>query len=1319
MDFVRPKTEKKKVIEISPSFIVCKSKDLMIRGGEFYAIWDEEAGMWSTEEDTAIRIIDNEVAEFANKFKAENPDLAVKVNYIRDGSSKMIDEFHHYCERQMRDNYRTLDDKLIFSNTEVKRNDYASHRLDYPLEPGNYSAYDELMSVLYSEEERQKIEWAIGAVVSGDSKKIQKFMVLTGDAGTGKSTVLKIVRMLFDGYWATIDAKAIGSSQAAFALEPLKKNPLVAIQDDADLSRIQDNTRLNSLISHESLSVNEKFKSLYETSYHCFIFLGSNGDVNITDAQSGLQRRLIDVRPTNRLVSFDRYLRLMEQIKFELSGIAWHCLEVYKNNKHVYDKYLPAQSLRNTNSFYNFMEENYFQYKDGVKLVDIWEDYKNFCDDAALVHRMTKLQVKKELMAYFRKFTPEGRRDDGTHVYNFYSDIRKEKFGLENIEVEPKDYIQVKPREDSVSDKTESFLVLKEQKSLFDDICKDCPAQLGNTKEAPKYKWANVKTVLADIDTTKLHYVKVPENHIVIDFDLKDPEGNKSLERNLEAASKWPPTYAEVSKGGAGLHLHYIYSGDSKKLSKIYDNDIEVKVFTGDSSLRRKLSKCNDIPIATISSGLPLKGEKSVVNFDAIKSERGLRTLIKRNLNKEIHPNTAPSVDFIFKILDDAYKSGLHYDVTDMRPAVLAFANGSTHQANKCIKLVNQMKFASDEPSENVESPDPELIFFDVEVFSNLFVVVWKSHGADISIRMINPKPEEIKELCKKRLVGFNNRKYDNHILYARMHGYSNEELYNLSQRIIGGSKNAMFGEAYNLSYTDVYDFCSKKQSLKKWEIELGIHHQELGLEWDKPVPEELWDKVAEYCVNDVVATEKVFDNRHDDFVAREILADITGMTVNDTTNTLTTKLIFGNDRNPQGQFFYRDLSKPVKDLPKEVIQQLKDWGAQIPFDDKSLLPYFPGYTYEFGKSMYRGEEVGEGGYVYAEQGIYGDVDVEDSTSHHPTSLWNEMHFGLKYTRIFKELLDARVFIKHKDYESAGKLFGGKLAKYLVNEEQASTLAQALKIAINSVYGLTSAKFENPMKDPRNIDNFVAKRGALFMIDLKHAVQEKGFRVAHIKTDSIKTPNATPEIIQFIRDFAKRYGYTFECESIYDRMCLVNDAVYIAKYKEAHKDKKTGKDIWWTATGAQFKHPYVFKKLFSKEEIEFKDLCETKTVSTALYLDMNEGKSEDKHNYVFVGKAGAFCPMKPGTGGGLLMRKKDDKYYAATGTTGYRWLESETVSNLGKERDIDMEYFNKLADEAIDDISNYGDFYRFVSDDSIEVPAVKHYMDIDSDELPF
>lgn len=1330
---ISTRSTKRGVIEIYPKFIIKKSSDLMIRGGDFYAIWLEDRGLWSTDEQDALQLIDRELDRYAEEDR-KNFDSSVKVLHMWDSESGMIDSWHKYCQKQMRDSFHMLDEKLIFSNTPTNKKDYASKKLKYPLEEGTINAYDKLMSTLYSETEREKIEWAIGSIVCGDSKKLQKFMVLYGAAGTGKSTVLNIIQQLFDGYYSVFDAKALGSSSNSFALEAFKSNPLVAIQHDGDLSRIEDNTRLNSLVSHELMTVNEKFKSTYANRFKCFLFMGTNKPVKITDAKSGLIRRLIDVSPSGDKLSPKEYKTVMKQIEFELGAIAYHCQNVYLANPGMYDDYIPVAMLGASNDFYNFIIDSYpvFKKEDGTTLKASWEMYKTYCDEAKVPFPFSQRIFKEELKNYFRDYKDRFNLDDGTRVRSYYIGFRTEKF-----------------EEQTISEKEESeqkLIEFKAQPSIFDKECADCPAQYATSSETPTSKWEKVKTKLSNIDTSKLHYVKIPENHIVIDFDIPDKDGNKSFELNLKEASKWPPTYAELSKSGQGIHLHYIYAEDPAKLSRVYDDHVEVKVFNGKSSLRRKLTKCNNLPIATINSGLPLKGEKQVINFEGVKSEKGLRTQIKRNLNKEYHPATKPSIDFIYKILEDAYASDLHYDVTDMRNAVLAFAASSTHQADYCIKLVNKMQFKSADQSSGTKNDDAKLVFYDVEVFPNLFLVNWKIEGEGKPVvRMINPTSAEIEELMRFRLVGFNCRRYDNHILYARLMGYTNEQLFSLSNRIINGSANCFFGEAYNVSYTDVYDFCSKKQSLKKWEIELGIHHQELGLPWDQPVPEEMWTKVAEYCDNDVIATEAVFNARKADFTARQILADVAGMTVNDTTNSLTTKIIFGNNRKPQDQFNYRFMGEVTPDCEPWTITEdmvLYDHLGDENFTlfNKDGKPVFPGYTFEGGKSIYRGEEVGEGGYVYAEPGMYSNIALLDIASMHPSSIVAEELFGPEYTKRFNDILQARIAIKHNEFDKAKKMLNGALAKYLIDEAAASDLAQALKIAINSVYGLTSASFDHPFRDNRNKDNIVAKRGALFMVNLKHEVQRRGFIVAHIKTDSIKIPDATPEIIQFVMDYGKQYGYNFEHEATYDRMCLVNDAVYIAKYKDG---KHAGE---WTATGTQFQVPYVFKKLFSKEPIEFEDMCETKSVTSTLYLDMNEGlpdvselekelerivkrakefgvtmdlsgNSGDAeldplvkeiakgHNYHFIGKVGQFCPIKPGCGGGILLRETENKktgekgYAAATGSKGFRWLESEMVRELGKENDIDRTYYNNLVDEAVKSLSSYGDFERFVADE--------------------
>lgn len=1368
LDFFIPYYKKtKNGAVIYPKFIIKKSSDLMIRGGDFYAIWDEDRKLWSTDEEDVIRIIDSSLKEFKEQnYKNED----VSISYMWDSESGSIDSWHKYCQKQTRDSYHMLDEKIIFSNMEISKKDYASKRLSYPLEEGSIDSYNKLISTLYSDEERHKIEWAIGSIVTGDSKSIQKFLVLYGAAGTGKSTILNIIQQLFDGYYSVFDAKALGSSSNSFALEAFKSNPLVAIQHDGDLSRIEDNTRLNSLVSHELMTVNEKFKSTYSNRFKAFLFMGTNKPVKITDGKSGLIRRLIDVTPSGNKLSPREYKKATDNIKFELGAIAYHCMKVYLDDPGAYDDYMPISMLGASNDFYNFVIDSYHIFKkdNGTTLKAAWEMYKVYCEDAKVQYPFSQRNFKEELKNYFWDYDDRLSLEDGSRVRSYYSGFREDKF-------------EENTKEKKKEDKHTNLIEFKEQKSKFDILCKDCYAQYASSKETPLQPWDEVTTTLNDISTDQLHYVKIPENHIVIDFDIKDNDGNKSFELNLEAASKWPSTYAELSKSGAGIHLHYIYTGDPSKLSRVYDDNIEIKVFSGKSSLRRKLTKCNDIPVATISSGLPLKGDPKVIDTNVVTTEKGIRTTIKKCLNKEIHAGTKPNVDFIFSILEKAYNSGLKYDVSDMYNAILSFAINSTHQSEYCINMVSKMHFKSDEPSTCNDSEQP-IVFYDIEVFPNLLLVNWKYQGEkNPVVRMFNPSSEEIEKLMQYKLIGFNNKRYDNHIIWARLLGYSNEELYSLSQRIIENVPNSTFAEAYNVSYTDIYDFASagNKKSLKKLEIEMGIHHQELGLPWDKPVPEEKWEQVALYCDNDVIATEAAFNYLSADWTARQILAELACGSVNDSTNSLTTKFIFGNNKKPQSEFQYRDLSKPVTDLDPDVknflelycpdMMKKKHYGNIIPFGESSYLPYFEGYKFENGKSTYRGIEVGEGGCVIATPGMYGNVALLDIASMHPHSIIAECLFGPKYTRAFRDVVEGRVSIKHKAWDEVNEMLDGKLTPFVEKckngEMSVKDLANGLKTAINAVYGLTAATFDNPFRDPRNIDNIVAKRGALFMIDLKNEVEERGYCVAHIKTDSIKIPDATPEIINFVMEFGKRHGYAFEHEATYEKMCLVNDAVYIAKYATKEKcerlygycpDNNCDHGGQWTATGTQFAVPYVFKTLFSKEKIEFKDMCETFAVSKGdLYLDRNEelqdvssyekeldkvrdnykkGKISDTtyesevsrlekliepgHNYIFIGRVGLFCPIKDGYDAGTLYRINEGKKYAAPGSKDYKWLESEYVKTLHLEDAINKDFYKHLVDAAVETISKYCDFEWFASDDPYVQDPV--YIPPNSpEEIPF
>ena len=367
MDFYKVRTrETKGIPQAYPDWVVDTYDDLMIRGGSFYAIWDENAGMWSKDEFDVRRLVDIDIHEFVEEARNRTGDI-IEPLIMRNFSTGSWEKFQKYVRNLPNNgNYHQLDDDITFANTVVKKKDYVSKRLPYSLEEGKTDAWDELLSVLYSPAERDKIEWAIGAIVSGDSKWIQKFLVFYGPPGTGKSTVISAIEQLFSGYVATFEAKSLTSNSGTFAMEPFEANPLVAIQHDGDLSRVEDNTRLNSIVGHDSMTINVKYRSAFTIRPNAFVILGTNKPVKITDAKAGNTRRLIDVHPTGVKIEPNRYHILVENINYELGAIAYKCLNRYREmGKFYYENYIPTKMMMLTDSFYNFIEAHYDIFKIG------------------------------------------------------------------------------------------------------------------------------------------------------------------------------------------------------------------------------------------------------------------------------------------------------------------------------------------------------------------------------------------------------------------------------------------------------------------------------------------------------------------------------------------------------------------------------------------------------------------------------------------------------------------------------------------------------------------------------------------------------------------------------------------------------------------------------------------------------------------------------------------------------------------------------------------------------------------------------------------
>jgi len=1236
--------------EVSPDFIFGDAKDLVVKGSKFYAYWN--GSFWDTKQKNLFYDIDSLLWRRARELEDGRPGLRIDVKEIRKASAGKFRLFADFCKACEASDI-SFNQKVLFADHKMQRRDYATTQLTYSPQEGEAVAFKELIGTLYLPKELDKILWFMGALFTNKMYKIEKFMYLYGSKGSGKGTVLKIFRMLFEDYCGTIDLKLLTSADQ-FATGQIQEVPLL-IDEDTDISHIYNDTPLLKLTSHETISVNKKFKEPYDVKFIGLLITASNQRYKVRNVDSGITRRAIVVNPSGQKVSHTRYNQLMSQIKYELPYIAHMAISRFEElGFDYYDDYFDVDMAEQTDHIFDFIRSNAIHMQNGITLKQISELYREYLEDMGWKTDGYKATIKREALRYFDTMLKDSHVD-GTRVNNYFKGFRW------NIAF-PEGVVGTTKADDTVV--PDNWLEFDHHNEVFNKLAADYPAQAALRNGNPSEKWDNVVTKLSDIQTNKLHWVKVPLNHVILDFDLKDENGKKNLELNKEAASKFPPTYAEVSKSGQGIHLHYIYDGNVNELDNLVEKNIEIKVYRGKASLRRIDKASNNLQLSHISSGLPLKEKKDREMYDQIKeityTEKTLRNFVKRQLGmiegkEPSHPNTKPTIDFIAHEIQKAADMGLEYDITDLRHAVFMRAIRSTNNKDYCLAVFQQIPWSTlrDDDGKTEAKltnftkiyPKEELVFFDIEVYPNLFVVVWKKYHEDEFTRWINPTPDQIEYLMTFPLVGFNNRRYDNHILYARLLGSNNMELFAQSHRIINekNAKSGMYAAAYELSYTDIYEYSQKKQSLKRWEVDLGIKHVEMEIPWDKPVPDELIDTVVEYCVNDVDATEKLFDAIYADYVAREILATIAKGSMNATNNQLTAKFIFGDDPRPQDKFNYVHLNK-----------------------------IFPGYEYSFGKSTYRGFETGEGGFVYAEPGVYSDVALLDVESMHPNSLVNMNYFG-PYTQRYADLLKVRVLLKHNKIDEVKQMFDGVLAPFLDNPEYLKPLVTALKIVINSVYGMTSAKFDNKFKHPDNVDNIVAKRGALFMVDLKFAIEEQGYKVCHIKTDSVKVPNADEKIIQFVHDFGKqeKYNYKFEHEHTYKRMALINNAVYIAQLE----------DDSWSPVGAEYANTYLLKRVWTKEELVDRDFFITKQSKGHIYLGDE-----------FVGKVGSIYASK--SGAECMWTEDDENFKSVTGTKGYLFKQTDQFDI----EDVDFAYYDKVAIDGLKKIMKVGDITKIVDD---------------------
>lgn len=405
--------------EYYPAFIVKpKIKDLMIRSRDFYAIINPDTGFWIKDEGEAIELVDKQVYDFVVKEVGaqimQDPEHSPIIKRISDSDNHLIDKWHKYCQKDLRDTYEKLNQKVIFSDAEVTRKDYATYSLSYSPRDIPTPYYDRMVSVLYSPANQEKIEWAGGCLLSNEQGKVEKFFVFYGEPKTGKSTMLNIIRDVFGGKKSPYCAKYTAElllNKDPFGNGFLAQDPILAFDDDGDLSKIDSNTTLNLIVSHEAVRVNDKFARTFITYPNCFLLCGTNEPVQLSP-NSGLNRRLIDIRPTGDRLTPDEYDDCMDHIKFEIPGIAYKWIQFYKSKgKNYYNRYQPEEMLSRTSPFHNFVKDHFTELEGGISLANAYKIYCEYCSECNFKTVITRYKFRDNLKLYFDTY--EGNQFSG------------------------------------------------------------------------------------------------------------------------------------------------------------------------------------------------------------------------------------------------------------------------------------------------------------------------------------------------------------------------------------------------------------------------------------------------------------------------------------------------------------------------------------------------------------------------------------------------------------------------------------------------------------------------------------------------------------------------------------------------------------------------------------------------------------------------------------------------------------------------------------------------------------------------------------------
>lgn len=368
-------------------------------------------------------------------------------------------------------------------------------------------------------------------------------------------------------------------------------------------------------------------------------------------------------------------------------------------------------------------------------------------------------------------------------------------------------------------------------------------------------------------------------------------------------------------------------------------------------------------------------------------------------------------------------------------------------------------------------------LFFDIEVFKYDSFVVIKDINRRMKVFHDKNGFEGLAQFIKGHtLIGYNNYFYDDHIIDGMLKGWSQQQIKDLNDRIIGGQKQRPKTGFRSLDCFQQID--NSFPSLKKIEGNLGkrIYESSVPFDIDRPLTKEEWVESVNYCSYDVDGVILIYQMREKSyFQPKQSLVDMVGKGEKWNTTTLSANAILGNKTLPKWSDIrlngkdFSDLS--LLDLVPEEVQEMfrkADINAKGK-DAKVVIDMFD-CKIEFGGGGLHG--------VNKKKKRVKNMKLLDVKSMYPHIILILNVLG-EFTAKYREILERRMSIKHVD----------------------AILSEALKLILNSVYGNLGQQYSSLFNPKAQLS--VCYYGQIALFTLCKMLYEDGHTLININTDGV------------------------------------------------------------------------------------------------------------------------------------------------------------------------------------------------------------------------